>query len=257
MEYLWQAYPFLNRSDTQAKPLTGISACLCGDPVRYDGRSKWQPQLVDALEKLLRLEKFCPEVAIGMGTPRPPIHLCNNSGSIQAVGVDDPQRNVTTPLKAFADEIITRQHTETTEQHLCGYLFKSRSPSCGVGSTPLYRQGKEVSLANGIVAQRLKRHLSWLPVVDESALESDAAVSRFIFLNYLTSDFLSGNRNTLRLHEHHWLLHRGLPQQTQAELEALAAQPQSFQPYLSTLVNALLIQPLAAFEKTFAAIAQA
>lgn len=248
---VWQAYPFMNHRDTQHKPLVAISACLCGDPVRYDGRSKWQPKLVRTLEDHLTLEKLCPEVAIGMGIPRPPIQLSKDNTSIAAVGVADPKQNFTQPLSNFADQVISQQQPSTPALHINGYLFKSRSPSCGVGSTPIHKQGIEIGHGNGIVAHRIKQQLPWLPVLEEDDLDSPIAIQRFIFLAYLTNDFLKNNEPVQQFHAHHTRLHQGLHQSWQTQLYAAVNQPHAGRSYLAVLNNALLSLTTTEFARIF------
>lgn len=238
---MWQAYSFMNHRDTQHKPLVAISACLCGDSVRYDGRSKWQPTLVHTLEESLTLEKLCPEVAIGMGVPRPPIQLSKDSASITAVDVTDPKRNFTQPLNNFADQVISQQEPSSPELHINGYLFKSRSPSCGVGSTPIHRQGIEIGHGNGIVAHRIKQQLPWLPVLEEDDLNSSTTIQRFIFLAYLTNDFLKTKEPVQQFHAHHCQLHQGLHQSWQTQLHMAINQPHAERGYYLAVLNDALL----------------
>lgn len=179
---MWQAYPFLNSSNTQRKPLVGISACLCGDKVRYDGLSKGQPGLISALTPYLELHKICPEVAIGMGTPRAPIRLCKNTGSVQAVGAKNPEHNVTQPLKDYAKELIS-------STPLCGYIFKSRSPSCGIGSTPIHKNDIAVGFGDGIFAHQIQQLKPWLPVAEEESLIEVHQQQHFVLLAQLVDLF--------------------------------------------------------------------
>lgn len=253
---MWQAYPFLNHRDTHPKPRIGISACLCGDPVRYDGRSKWQPALIHILETYLTLEKLCPEVAVGMGIPRPPIQLNKNNEGIEAIGVADPSQNFTQPLNLFANSIIDQQQPATQSSRLYGYLFKSRSPSCGVGSTPIHLHGIEIGHSNGIVAHRLIQRLPWLPIVEETDLDTPIGIQRFIFLVLLTCDFLQHKGETLQFHTHHARLLQALPLSQQTRIHELANQSDATLAYLSALNSALLGLSTDTFAQLFSPEAQ-
>lgn len=235
-----QAYPFLNHSDMQRKPRVGISACLCGDAVRYDGQSKWQPELLTSLGGCLELEKICPEVAIGMGIPRPPIQLSRDSGTIQAVDIANPDKNFSVQLNEFADQLVTAQRGGYRANPLCGYIFKSRSPSCGVNSTPIHINGVEVGLGSGIVAQRVKQQLPWMPVLEETDLQCPEHIQRFIFLTHLVNDFWHPDNCVEAFHRHHDALHQHLPDSTQEHLAQLAGQPAHAQDYLASLITTLL-----------------
>lgn len=176
-----KAYSFLYSDETQSKPLTGISACLCGDPVRYDGQHKGLPDLVTAMEEQLQLLKVCPEVAIGMGVPRPPIQLVRRAQSIVAVGVKNPHHNVTGKLTGYAHSTIEKYTAVDAEQPvLCGFIVKSRSPSCGFESTPIHENGLAVDIGSGVFTQQLQQHLPWLPIIDELALADEAQQQEFI-----------------------------------------------------------------------------
>lgn len=152
----------------------GISSCLAGRPVRYDGKTKFNPDLVTALEAIAEPVLVCPEVAIGMGVPRPPIQLTDSLSRPQARGVNNPDEVFTTRLQAFAQQVLV-------SHDLDGYIVKARSPSCGYLSTPVFIDGREQQqLASGIYTQALLDGLPDLPVVDESIINSHADFDRFI-----------------------------------------------------------------------------
>jgi uncharacterized protein YbbK (DUF523 family) len=104
------------------KPLKiGISACLLGERVRYDGGHKRNQMLLDYLALRYALVPICPEVAAGLGVPRPPVQLVARGVEIRAVGVLDEQLDVTRPLIEYGRQVIAGEG-------LCGFVFKSRSP---------------------------------------------------------------------------------------------------------------------------------
>ena len=109
-----------------------ISACLLGEPVRYDGKDKFCPQLVARLRQHFILVAICPEVAIGMSVPRAPIQLVQDGAGVRARGVQDPSKDVTELLADYGHNVAD------TQTEFFGYVFKARSPSCGLGSTPLF-----------------------------------------------------------------------------------------------------------------------
>ncbi|MEE8482012.1 MAG: DUF523 domain-containing protein, partial [Acidiferrobacterales bacterium] len=101
-----------------------ISACLLGEPVRYDGSDKLQSQLVNRLRQYFELMPLCPEVVIGMGVPRPPIQLVFDGTGIRARSVEGTLHDVTDLLANLGREIAI------SRVELCGYVLKARSPSC-------------------------------------------------------------------------------------------------------------------------------
>lgn len=156
------------------KPRIGISSCLAGNPVRYDGRSRFSRDLVGAVTEVAELVSICPEVAIGMGVPRPPIRLTGSLSQPQARGVENPDKVFTTDLQDFALQVLV-------DHDLDGYIFKARSPSCGYLSTPVFIGGREQrQRVSGVYAQALTDVLPDMPVADESIIGSRARLDRFI-----------------------------------------------------------------------------
>ena len=156
------------------KPVIGISSCLLGRRVRYDGGNKLQQNLVDWLGDEVELVAICPEVAIGMGIPRPPIQLTDSILQPEARQVDAPGRTYTLSLKNFAMLV-------SDEYVLDGYIFKSRSPSCGLGSTPVIIDGSiQRQTVSGIYASSLIRFQPCLPVTEAESLITPKACNEFL-----------------------------------------------------------------------------
>lgn len=148
-----------------------ISSCLLGHKVRYDGQLRPNDYIQKELSEYFSFQVICPEVEIGLSVPRTPIKLTRVDGQIQAVSVDGAKNNYTQQLKNHAWLTIP----SLTE--INAYIFKARSPSCGVGTSPL-DDGEKV---NGIFAQEILKIFPDLPVIDESYLET--ADNRLLFLN--------------------------------------------------------------------------
>lgn len=115
----------------------GISSCLLGQRVRFDGNHKHDSYLSDTLGQFIEWVPVCPEVAIGLGIPRPPIRLIGSPISPRAVDDKDTKRDVTDELAAYGKRLARAL------KELSGYVFKSRSPSCGMERVKVYhRTGK-------------------------------------------------------------------------------------------------------------------
>lgn len=153
--------------------LVGVSACLVGRRVRYDGSARPSAPLLEFLRHVVRLEPVCPEMDIGLGVPRPPIHLTARGGEIRVLGVDDPLRDHTEALRASAKRFLRRH------PGLRGLIVKSRSPSCALDDAPV--EGLP-SPAAGMFVQTVLRRRPGLAVVDERGLESDETLMRFLLL---------------------------------------------------------------------------
>lgn len=166
-------------SETGAVPwprLTlGISACLLGEPVRYDGGHKRDRYILEQLAPHFDFRPLCPEMAIGLGAPRPPLRLVQEGASIRARGIADPSLDVTADLAAFGLRVAEAAHD------LSGYLFKARSPSCGMARVPVHNQtGRAHTHGRGIYADAVLNHLPLLPAEEEDRLQD--AVLRENFL---------------------------------------------------------------------------
>lgn len=241
-----QQHPFLNSSNALQKPYVGISACLCGDNVRYDGRSKGLPALIAALEPYMNLQKICPEVAIGMGTPRDPIQLCKESGEVRAIGIKNPEYDATVALKEYARDLLKNRliTAPETTMPLCGYIFKSRSPSCGVGSTPIHKNNIPTDIGDGVFAQQIQLLQPWLPIAEEQDLVDSTQQQHFVMLTQLVALFFktleSSNLQTFQNKTEK--LRAQLPQVIQNQLIELTSSNDPTH-YLTLLIKALKTQP--------------
>lgn len=156
------------------KPRIGVSACLLGERVRYDGEHKRDAFVVDVLGSAFEWAAVCPEVAVGMGVPRPPIQLIGDPVSPRARGVEDPHLDVTAPLAAYG----RRMALELDD--IDGYIFKARSPSCGPSRVKVIAGGKTRARAAGLYAREIMARRPLLPVVEEGQLSDPAVRDNFI-----------------------------------------------------------------------------
>src|SRR5690554_6442421 len=104
----------------------GISSCLLGESVRFDGGHKHLRLCTDSLARFFEFVSECPEVGIGMGIPRKPIRLVGDVDAPQAIDVHDASLNYTGALTKFG------QRKAAEHSHLSGYIFTKNSPSCGL-----------------------------------------------------------------------------------------------------------------------------
>lgn len=143
-----------------------ISSCLLGQRVRYDGAHKHSRHITETLGQFFEFVPFCPEVAIGLGVPRPPIRLVAlDKHGIRACGVIDPSQDVTDRLIAYAETVVP------TLTDVSGYILKKDSPSCGMQDVKVYSaQDKPIGNASGIYAGTLMARLPELPFEEEDRL---------------------------------------------------------------------------------------
>lgn len=132
--------PFNNK-----KPLVAISSCLAGERVRYDGKSQALGHKLTQLEVKYHLLSICPEMAIGLGMPRPPIHLrwSESAQGYCAVLIEQPQVDYTEALRHYA-ALVLKQHPT-----LAGIILKQKSPSCGTGKTKLFDANGKLQTQDG------------------------------------------------------------------------------------------------------------
>ncbi|RIL06451.1 MAG: DUF1722 domain-containing protein [Proteobacteria bacterium] len=144
----------------------GVSTCLLGQPVRWDGGHKRDPFLMDELGPFVEWVPVCPEVEIGMGTPRETVHLARDGEGVRLVahksGADWTER-----MHTFA----RRRVRELERLELCGYVLKKNSPTCGLERVPVRNpKGMPEKNGRGVFADVLVTASPTLPVEEEGRL---------------------------------------------------------------------------------------
>ena len=153
----------------------GVSSCLLGQEVRFDGGHKRDNYLTGTLSGYFDFIPFCPEAAVGLGIPRQPIRLVRRGEEIRAVGVRTPELDPTDQLAAFAER-TARQLGE-----ISGYILKKDSPSCGMERVKIYNdKGMPERKGVGIYAGVLMQRLPLLPVEEEGRLGDAVLRENFI-----------------------------------------------------------------------------
>jgi uncharacterized protein YbgA (DUF1722 family)/uncharacterized protein YbbK (DUF523 family) len=159
------------------RPLrVGISSCLLGEKVRWDGGHKRNAFLVSGLGRFVEWLPVCPEVEVGMGIPRPSVRLVRDGDEVRMLE-HATDRDHTRAMRAF----VKRRVAEIAELDLCGYVLKKDSPSCGMERVKVYRAGEPaVRDGRGLFAQALLAALPSLPVEEEGRLHDAALRENFI-----------------------------------------------------------------------------
>ncbi len=158
-------------------PRIGVSACLLGQPVRYDGGHKRDAFIAGPLGEFVEYVPVCPEAAIGLGVPRPTIRLLGDSERPRLVGTADAGLDVTERMEAYAEQQADRLGD------LCGYILKKDSPSCGMERVKVFndRGTHAERKGSGVFARILMQRRPLLPVEEEGRLHD--AVLRENFVN--------------------------------------------------------------------------
>lgn len=155
----------------------GISSCLLGEPVRYDGQHKRNAFLTDTLGRFVEWVSLCPEVACGLPIPRESMHLEKRSdGQIRLVTTRSHQ-DLTTQMQAWIDQALPK----LAKQNLSGFVFKSKSPSSGMrGVNYFNEQGKLAGSGPGLFAAAFMARFPLIPVEDEGRLYDPGLRENFI-----------------------------------------------------------------------------
>jgi uncharacterized protein YbbK (DUF523 family) len=148
------------------RPRLGISSCLLGQAVRWDGGHRRDDFLARTLARRVEWVPVCPELEIGMGVPRPPVRLEGDIAAPRMIASDDG-RDWTDAMRAFA-----RARVQALRPlQLCGYVFKENSPSCGVARVKVHAPDGGVERSGrGLFAAVLMEEMPLLPVEDEGRL---------------------------------------------------------------------------------------
>ena len=154
----------------------GISTCLLGENVRYDGGHKLDRFLTDTLGRYLEYIPVCPEAECGLGVPREPMHLEGDPDSPRLVTIRTKQDMTDRMMKWGRSRVI-----DLEKEDLCGFIFKSGSPSSGMERVKVYNErGMLVRKGVGIFAKIFMGHFPLLPVEDEGRLYDPKLRENFI-----------------------------------------------------------------------------
>ncbi len=151
------------------KPIVAISGCLVGEAIRYDGQHKRHPHVVHELSKVFEYFSFCPEVAMGLGIPRPTIRLMDKGGVTHLVDTKDSSIDHTKLAKK-----TFKTHTKGIEK-ASGIVLTRNSPSCGYDPVKVYNEktGIPATKERGLWAAHLEKEFPLTPIIDSGRLYDD------------------------------------------------------------------------------------
>jgi uncharacterized protein YbgA (DUF1722 family)/uncharacterized protein YbbK (DUF523 family) len=155
------------RTAALSRPIRiGISTCLLGERVRYDGGHKRDLFLTETLGRFFQWVPVCPEVEVGMGTPREPIHLVALRGEIRLAGIHSATDHTNT-MRRYAN----RRVEQLADENLSGYILKKDSPSCGLERVRVHHERRRVTRSGrGMFAAALAERFPNLPIEEEGRL---------------------------------------------------------------------------------------
>ena len=154
----------------------GVSSCLLGNNVRYDGGNKLDNYILDTFGRIVEWVPICPEVEAGLPVPREPMQLVGDIAKPRLITIETGIDRTDELMRWI--EIKLR---ELEQAGLSGFILKARSPSCGVDDTALFSDsGKSVGIRAGLFAEAIKGRFPLLPVENEETLRDRGIQERFI-----------------------------------------------------------------------------
>ena len=154
----------------------GVSACLLGEKTRYDGEGRQDHWITDTLAGQVTLVSVCPEVEVGMGVPRETVRLDGDPKAPRMVATESGV-DWTVRMNRYAKKRVR----ELSADDLCGYIFKAKSPSCGVARVKILdHRGRVRRIGRGLFAAAFARHFPLVPVEDEGRLQDPRLRENFL-----------------------------------------------------------------------------
>jgi len=182
----------------------GVSACLLGEKVRYDGGHKHDRYITEVLGSYFSFVPVCPEVECGLPIPRECMRLEGDPSAPRLV-THTTRRDLTEQMLAFC----ARKVAELVDSDLCGFVFKKDSPSSGLWRVKVYSQGMPAKTGSGLFAAAVTRQFPLLPVEEEGRLHDPSLRENFIervFAYRRWKDFRQGDGSLgglVSFHAHH------------------------------------------------------
>lgn len=154
----------------------GVSACVLGEKVRFDGGHKLSRFVADELGRHFRFFPLCPEMAVGLSSPRPTIRLVGNAERPRLVGTKDGSWDITDDLHAYSDKVLPGLG------HLAGYILCGKSPTCGMERVKVYTpEGEGLGKVGvGLFAARLMATYPNLPIEEDGRLHDPLLRENFV-----------------------------------------------------------------------------
>ena len=163
---------------SEERPRVGISRCLLGETVRYDGGDKRAVWILEAFENSVDWEPLCPEVEFGLSTPREPmrLELDDRAPASPRLRTHSGSSDLTEEFREWTAIRVA----ELARLGLDGLILKSHSPSCGPGDAELWHEGVAAGVTDGLFAAELRAALPRLPLASEIELHEERARSEFL-----------------------------------------------------------------------------
>jgi uncharacterized protein YbgA (DUF1722 family)/uncharacterized protein YbbK (DUF523 family) len=179
----------------------GVSSCLLGEKVRYDGGHKQDHYITDTLGRFFKFVPVCPEVGCGLPVPREAMRLEGDPENPHLMTIKT-RADLTKQMQEYCRSVVV----ELENEDLCGFVFKKNSPSSGLFRVKIYNKGIPAKSGRGLFANAVVKHFPLLPVEEEGRLYDMNIRENFIeriFAFRRWKDFLTGKGNLRGLVEFH------------------------------------------------------
>lgn len=226
------------------KPIIGISACLTGQQIRFNGSSLKHGWIVDTLTDLVEFVPICPEVAMGLGTPRSAMRLVRTEGGTRL-------KEVNSDLDLTESAVATAERVVEQLPRLDGYVFAAKSPTCGLERVKVYTKDVPFNDGVGIFAEKILAAQPELLVIDSGRLHNEELRELFVKGLFAIARFnrLPLTRSALqayhRQHKFSFMAHNPGQMRELGQIAANGGLPVEMLliQYRSKLVKLLRIQP--------------
>ena len=196
----------------------GISACLLGQPICFDGGHKRDPFLVESLGAFVEWVSVCPEVESGMGAPRESMRLVRAAGEIRLV-----TNKAAEDKTAIVHRYARRRVDELGDEELCGFVLKKDSPTCGLERVKVYDgSGVPTRSGRGLFADALATRFPLLPLEEEGRLNNPRLRENFV-------ERIFAYRRLTALFVPRWTMGDVVRFHTAHKLTLMAHKPQAYQ----------------------------
>ncbi|MDI6702320.1 YbgA family protein [Methanothermobacter wolfeii] len=202
------------------RPLIVLSRCIEHDHCRYDGSMISSP-FVRQFSAYADFITVCPEVEVGLGIPRPPIHITEEDGVLRLVQ-PETGRDITDDMNSFIDSFLD------SLEIIDGFILKNKSPSCGIKNVKVYRDDNPRPRTDGMgfFGRKVKERFPYLAVEDEGRLRNLQIREDFLIKIYLMRDFRAVGklRDLIEFHTENKMLLMSYDPAIQARLGRIIAE---------------------------------
>jgi uncharacterized protein YbgA (DUF1722 family)/uncharacterized protein YbbK (DUF523 family) len=210
----------------------GISSCLLGKKIRYDAGHQLDRYITDTLGQYFEWSPVCPEVEYGLPVPREPMRLAGDPDSPRLITIRTGIDHTEGMLK-WAEQKLK----ELEKEELCGFIFKSRSPSSGIGGVKVYTPfGMPSQRGIGLFGRAFMNKFPVIPVIDDGRLHDPGLRENFIervFVYKRWQGFIKKGgliRDLVAFHTEHKLLILSHSPKYFSVLGRLVAKPKHYKP---------------------------